>query len=326
MPARCFSGVVLAAVVCGAAAARGGPPAAEAGAPKLVCDAPTYDFGTRNDTETVAHVFVLRNAGGSDLHILRIRPSCGCTVAQMDRTIIPPGESAELRARLNLADRSGPQHKSIRLETNDPGQRRYALWLKGASVRLQALEPRYVSFGRIEPGTEASRTVRLESRRPDVRIADVAVGSGAFAVRFDPERPREFAVATRPPLEPGAVRDTVVVRTTLPGAPPLRLAVSAQVMGPVIVLPPQLVLVGSTNRLVTRQVLLQPGTAADFRVEAVEAPPGMAVTTLRAAGGMWRLEFSGIPVDPALDGRTIIVRTDLAGMPVIRIPIKVLVR
>jgi hypothetical protein len=42
---------------------------AKAGPPKIVSDEAVFDFGKVKPKETVEHVFTIKNAGGSDLHI-----------------------------------------------------------------------------------------------------------------------------------------------------------------------------------------------------------------------------------------------------------------
>ena len=46
-----------------------GAAAAKVSPPKIISDQPVFDFGKIEAKETVEHVFVVKNAGGSDLHI-----------------------------------------------------------------------------------------------------------------------------------------------------------------------------------------------------------------------------------------------------------------
>ena len=46
---------------------------AKAGTPKITADEAVYDFGAITVTDTVEHVFVIRNAGDADLKVERVQ-------------------------------------------------------------------------------------------------------------------------------------------------------------------------------------------------------------------------------------------------------------
>lgn len=88
--------LVVLAVAAPLAAAETAPPAAATTPPApavpLTAVAPTFDLGTLVKGDTVIHSFVLKNTGKEPLAIERVAPSCGCTVAEFDKTIPPGGE------------------------------------------------------------------------------------------------------------------------------------------------------------------------------------------------------------------------------------------
>jgi hypothetical protein len=59
--------------------------------PRILCEEPTFDFGSRDASETVDHTFVLRNTGTADLEIKSVQPACGCTTAELEKKTVPPG-------------------------------------------------------------------------------------------------------------------------------------------------------------------------------------------------------------------------------------------
>lgn len=46
---------------------------AEQGAPKIAADAPVFDFGAISGTDSVEHVFVIRNVGDAELKVERVQ-------------------------------------------------------------------------------------------------------------------------------------------------------------------------------------------------------------------------------------------------------------
>ncbi len=88
-----------------------------------------YDFGTIMPDKTVAHSFILRNKGKSNLYIRKVSASCGCTAVQPSKTTIVPGDSTEIKAVFDARGREGHQKKAITVITNDPRQSRAILWI-----------------------------------------------------------------------------------------------------------------------------------------------------------------------------------------------------
>ncbi|MCP4312061.1 MAG: DUF1573 domain-containing protein [Bacteroidetes bacterium] len=104
-------------------------------APKLSVDDPEFKFGKINQGEKVDHVYVLTNSGNSDLHIRKIKASCGCTAVQPEKKVIAPGESVNIEAVFNSAGKVGNQNKTVTIITNDPAKSKMILWVKGEVVK-----------------------------------------------------------------------------------------------------------------------------------------------------------------------------------------------
>lgn len=99
--------------------------------PRITCEEPTFDFGSRDASETVDHTFVLKNTGTADLEIKSVQPACGCTTAELEKKTIPPGESSRISAKLSLAGRGGSVQRPILVESNDPVDPNFQLVMKG---------------------------------------------------------------------------------------------------------------------------------------------------------------------------------------------------
>jgi len=106
-----------------------------ANAPVLSVDNREFMFGKINQGEKKEHIFVLTNSGKSDLHIRKVKASCGCTAVQPAKRVIAPGESVDIKTVFNSAGKVGNQNKTVTIITNDPKQSKLILWVKGEVVR-----------------------------------------------------------------------------------------------------------------------------------------------------------------------------------------------
>lgn len=106
-----------------------------ANAPVLNVDDPEFKFGKIKQGEKKEHTFILTNSGKSDLHIRKVKASCGCTAVQPDKQIISPGESVNIKTVFNSAGKVGNQNKTVTIITNDPKKSKLILWVKGEVVK-----------------------------------------------------------------------------------------------------------------------------------------------------------------------------------------------
>lgn len=106
-----------------------------ANAPVLNVDDPEFQFGKINQGEKVEHTYVLTNSGKSDLRIRKVSASCGCTAVQPDKTVVPPGESVNIKTVFNSAGKVGNQNKTVTIITNDPKKSKMILWVKGEVIK-----------------------------------------------------------------------------------------------------------------------------------------------------------------------------------------------
>lgn len=102
-----------------------------ANAPKLTFDKTLHDFGNINKGDKVTVDFVLNNTGKSDLNVRKVKANCGCTVSQLEKDTLKPGESTTLKVTFNSAGRRGIQQKSINIFSNDPTAPTQRLIIKG---------------------------------------------------------------------------------------------------------------------------------------------------------------------------------------------------
>ena len=78
-----------------------------------------FDFGNIVDGDLVHKTFKFTNTGKTDLILLTVKGSCGCTVPEdWPKHPIAPGDEGEIKVTFNSANRVGNTRKTIRIEAN----------------------------------------------------------------------------------------------------------------------------------------------------------------------------------------------------------------
>lgn len=102
-----------------------------ANAPKLVIPLERYDFGTIKSGDVVKYSFRINNGGKRDLVIRSTQASCGCTATKPEKTVIAPGEETYIAIEFDSRGRTGKQHKTVSIYTNDPHYSSATLHIEG---------------------------------------------------------------------------------------------------------------------------------------------------------------------------------------------------
>ncbi|MDP7010360.1 MAG: DUF1573 domain-containing protein [Verrucomicrobiota bacterium] len=129
--------------------------------PKLMLDRDFRDFGKVMVGETVSHHYIIRNTGTAPLVINKISTSCGCTVAKLDQTVLPPGTKATIDAELTV--REGGNSHQVYLHSNDPDHPRKTLKLLAHGFDRVVLKPGGFYFTSLRLGATQTNIVRLSA-------------------------------------------------------------------------------------------------------------------------------------------------------------------
>ncbi|MBK8807451.1 MAG: DUF1573 domain-containing protein [Bacteroidales bacterium] len=100
-------------------------------APHIAFDKKEFVFDTLVQGNSISTKFTFSNTGKTDLIIRKTRASCGCTATSPSKSVIPPGESAEIDVTFNTSGKHGKQHKTITVIANDPNSPETNLAIKG---------------------------------------------------------------------------------------------------------------------------------------------------------------------------------------------------
>jgi hypothetical protein len=85
---------------------------------KVAFDKEVHNFGEIKQGEIVSTSFIIKNIGDNDLFIVEAHGSCGCTVPEVTKEAIEPGESAPIHVKFDSNGKSGEVTKSIMVTCN----------------------------------------------------------------------------------------------------------------------------------------------------------------------------------------------------------------
>lgn len=103
--------------------------------PKIQVPQKFYDFGRIGPQDVVERTFIIRNTGDAPLTISRAYTTCGCTLAEISASVIPPGKVATIRLVFDAGfhDASGQTvRRGLVIENNDPNQSQAEIWIQAA--------------------------------------------------------------------------------------------------------------------------------------------------------------------------------------------------
>jgi hypothetical protein len=91
---------------------------ADAPKTKVAFDKEVHDFGEIKQGEVVSTTFTIKNIGENDLYVLEAHGSCGCTVPEVTKEAIEPGDSAPIHVKFDSNGKSGEVTKSVMITCN----------------------------------------------------------------------------------------------------------------------------------------------------------------------------------------------------------------
>ncbi len=309
-----------------------GEPAVEGGTPKLVVPEPVFDFGSMQDTETLNHKFLLRNEGTGILKITNVRPSCGCTTTELEKNELAPGEEVNISAAVNLSGRQGKQVKAITVTTNDPNNQSVQLRMEGMVTASINVEPDRVNFGEILDDESRENIVNITSTVDDltftVQSAEVAeMDFIDYEIKeVTPGKAYQVIVKAKGPMPVGQHNGRMIIRTDAKIRPVIFLNISAQVIGPLQIMPPVIHIRHSDTpgEVTSQQLRISPGRVKEFELTEVVCPvEGMQGTLTPQGENVYLLRLDNIPSSDILQDKSVILKTNLDAYKEVPIPFNV---
>ncbi len=82
-------------------------------------DKDSWDFGNVKQGEILKHTFNLKNSSPKTLNIKNVNTSCGCTVSEVKKKILLPGEETTIEVQFNTKDYSGEVKQYVYVTTDN---------------------------------------------------------------------------------------------------------------------------------------------------------------------------------------------------------------
>lgn len=89
-------------------------------APRLAFDKTAHNFGKMAKDAAAETEFLLTNNGQESLNIRLAKSNCGCTLVDLEKEDINPGETVKMKVKFDSKGRRGRQYKTVTVFSNDP--------------------------------------------------------------------------------------------------------------------------------------------------------------------------------------------------------------
>ena len=298
------------------------------GHPRLVLDAPDFDFGRVAEGTVLHHRFKATNAGDGPLAITRLLSGCGCTSTVIGKSLLAPGESTELEVIFNTTGESGSVRKSVQVASDDPDAPLQSLFF-GAKVLLGVTPSRdQVRFLDLTREAHPKASIQLTSgtglpikvgaidlpEAPWLGVGTRAEGNDLW-VDFD-------LVAAQLPMNKLYGTDTLVLHLENPAPSRVKLAVHWELLAPVSASPGRVAWTGASGHDFHATVRLDHRHQQPFRIlSARTSDPLLRVAVIPSRSApvqMIQLTLSSAAT-PGSHQETVYLTLDTPGHPVLEI-------
>jgi hypothetical protein len=300
------------------------------------------DFGTVSKGDVIKATFEVKNTGTAPLEITQVRPTCGCTVADFDKTVAPGG-TGKIQAQVNTAAFSGPITKAILVFSNDPDNPQVNLVVK-ADVRsfVEVLPRPLLNFNVLQGEPATDKVVLTTADGSPMKITGVDTGGGPYKVDYRelPEKERlpnykgpqwEVTVTVPADAPQGLLTQKITVSTTAAKAPQVPLNVTG-IVRPIIQVVPGEVNFGvvSSTAPIGRNVILI-NNRQESNLELSEAKVSdsafKADIVPLTAGQRYQVAVSLIPGAAKGEHKgTLTITTNDPSRPTIQVPVEATVQ
>ncbi len=211
-------------------------PFASAAQPKVVITPMNFDFGTIDEGVKSKATFTIKNDGDAPLVIYDVRPTCGCTIANLSTKTIAPGKTATLAAVYNSMNASGEVRKFITVSTNDVKTGSGVLTLTlSANVKAKpapdiALSIYMLANVQMPSGGSTKRTISVSNPgQLDLTINQITASQGIQAViggvnvsegktvntslKLKPGQSEQMDVTISPKVKKGNYQEVLIIRS-----------------------------------------------------------------------------------------------------------------
>ena len=314
-----------------------------AAAQVAVVEPQNVDLGKMKQNEVKETTVTVSNAGAGLLVIKEVKADCGCTVAELEKEQLGPGEKTQLNITFESKKFYGVNHKAIHLYTNDPKQPKITVVLTVDIHAPLIVEPRGVKFENTKRGDTPTEVANFKATDiPELRLSAKETERGLFDFEIvhdvdgDPQAAQvRFTIPAD--AQVGRLQDFLRVTTNVPEEPYVDLRIQTFIGLPITAYPEQVNF--RYKKAFRREVRIFPferdGTPFEITKIEVDVPGVEAkLTSMRPnIEGVVRLtghaiaktDPRAIEADGKISGKLYVYTTN-PDVPVVEVPVSYMIR
>lgn len=148
--------------------------------------------------QSFAAVFTFKNTGDKPVRLNSIKTSCGCTTATAGKTVYAPGETGELKAKIDLRGHIGHLEKMITVTTDDAPHSPVTLTLDVTVPSIVDVLPRLLLWSR-NGKAEPKEVTITAGGTIEVQLSNVVCGNPQFIIEQIADSPgRRYRLRVTP--------------------------------------------------------------------------------------------------------------------------------
>jgi hypothetical protein len=176
------------------------------GQPKIDIPETRHDFGRVFERKQYVHDFIVYNRGDAELEIKNVRPTCGCTVTNYDKTIAP-GKQGKIEFVLDGEKVHDEFNKNATVSSNDPVSPTMTIAVSGIEVPYLDIQPEGTVYLHGRHGEQVVKTMTVKTNED---ISDFKI------TRVSSNIDDKITYTVKPSSMPGAYDVTVYKNPNLP--------------------------------------------------------------------------------------------------------------
>jgi hypothetical protein len=272
-----FFALFLAPIVC----------LAQTSEPGIVFDRTHHDFGRIPDYKVVSHRYMVTNSGNALLRIKEVRPSCGCSISNVGKHLLKPGESTFIEAQFNPSGMSGSIHKSLAVISDDPKNPNILLTFEAGVFREIIPSTSVIFFHKVPRNASMSADIRIASGNgQSVNVTRIQFQDAPYLSCTQQKDGNDVILnltldGLQIPKNSNGTTDTMTVHTDNANIPTLQFRVQWDVQLQITASPARIAWVDNAGKELRTGVSLTHSNGKPFKIlEATSTSPLITISSL----------------------------------------------
>ncbi|MFG0332080.1 MAG: DUF1573 domain-containing protein [Maioricimonas sp. JB049] len=219
--------------------------------PKVEVEELEHDFDRMLLGESGSHVFLFKNVGEAPLKLAKGRTQCKCTLSDLAKEEIPPGEVGEVELTWTPVGAASEFTKQAEILTNDPDQPVVTLTITGGVFERIVVEPGKTWTLGVIPENDTARFdgMIFSQLDEDMQIESIETSNDALTITYEKLTDEQLQQVDglsgfhifgelEPRVDIGRFTESFSIKTDLEDVEPLELKVTGNRIGPFSIVGP----------------------------------------------------------------------------------------